>query len=217
MRSRARESINRSKADISEYRHIVIADRDADEKNEKSRDVRESFDDPAAPLEIDIGSGKGRFLVARAALCPDVNFLGIERQYARVWKTARKIERAGLTNVRLARVEAFEGIGELVPPGSLATVYIFFPDPWPKRRHHRRRLVNSEFMDMLHNRLVPGGVVHFATDHDDYAAAVTELFRADERFAEIEPFIPSDDERTDFELIFTGQGKAVNRISINKI
>ena len=206
----------KSELKITDFPEIVVADRNSEEKRVAEYDIRTEFEHPENPLEVDVGSGKGRFLVARAAEYPGVNFLGIERQYARVWKTARKIERAGLGNVRLARVEAFEGMGQLLAPESVATVYIFFPDPWPKRRHHRRRLVNAGFLDMLHQKLMLGGEIHFATDHDGYAEAAARVFRADERFEEIAPFMPTENERTDFELIFLEQGKCANRVSVRK-
>jgi tRNA (guanine-N7-)-methyltransferase len=167
-------------------------------------------------LEVDIGCGKGRFLIARASGYPERNFLGIERQAGRVLRTARKAERAGLVNVRLARVEAFEGLGKLLAPGSVAVFYIFFPDPWPKRRHHRRRLINPDFMDVMYTRLAAGGVIHFASDHAGYAAEVARVFGADERFEEIDAFQPTEAEQTDFEIIFRGQEKPIQRVSIRK-
>jgi tRNA (guanine-N7-)-methyltransferase len=177
-------------------------------------DVRNTFLRDANPLAVDVGSGKGRFLLARAEAHPQTNFLGIERQYGRICKTAAKVRRAELENVRLARVEAAAGIAELLQPESVSIFYIFFPDPWPKRRHHRRRLINPDFLTLLHSRLERGGVVHFASDHEDYAVEVAKLFRKDERFDEIDPFVPSEDERTDFEIVFTG--KPIGRVSIRK-
>ncbi len=168
------------------------------------------------PLEVDVGSGKGRFILARAAEHPDVNYWGIERQYGRVYRTAKKAHKLGLQNVRLARVEAVNGITTLLPDHSITTFYIFFPDPWPKRRHHRRRLICPPFMDLLDRKLIDNGCVHFATDHQDYAEVVTRCFAEDERFESIEPFQPTEAERTDFELVFAGQSKPISRLSIRK-
>lgn len=168
------------------------------------------------PLEVDVGSGKGRFLLARATEHPNTNYWGIERQYGRIYRTAKKAHRRGLRNVRVARVEAVNGITTLLPDSSVTAFYIFFPDPWPKRRHHRRRIVNPRFMDLLHLKLVDDGCVHFATDHLDYAGVVARCFAADERFDPIDPFQPTDAERTDFELLFSGQYKPISRHSIRK-
>jgi len=168
------------------------------------------------PLEVDIGAGKGRFLFARAMAHPETDYLGIERQYGRVYRAAKKAHRRGLTNIRIARVDAETGIAPLLPPESVRTFYIFFPDPWPKRRHQRRRLVNHTFLDLLHTKLLPGGFIHFATDHENYAEAVKLCFSEDPRFDGIAPFQPTEAERTDFELIFTGQNRTVSRFSLQK-
>ena len=162
--------------------------------------------DPARPLELDCGCGKGRFLLARASAHPDVQFLGVDRMLARIRKLDRKILRAGLSNVRLLRMEAFYSLQQLLPPHRLHTVYLFFPDPWPKRRHHHRRLFSPEFMDVLWSRLETGGTVQVATDHLDYFAGIRKCLSADARFTEVPHLVRSEAEQTDFELIFRGQG-----------
>ena len=161
--------------------------------------------DPTRPLELDCGCGKGRFLLARAAAHPDVQFLGIDRMLVRTGKLDRKIQRAGLTNVRLLRMEAFYSLQQLLPPHRLRTVYIFFPDPWPKRRHHRRRLFSPVFLDVLWSRLETGGTVQVATDHLDYFAEIRKSLAADARFREVPHLVRNAAEQTDFELIFRGQ------------
>jgi tRNA (guanine-N7-)-methyltransferase len=168
------------------------------------------------PLEVDIGSGKGRFLLARAAKAPNTNFLGIERQLGRVYRAAKKSHHRNLTNVRVCHIEATLALAELLQDESVATFYIFFPDPWPKRRHEGRRLVKPAFLDLLHAKLANGGSIHFASDHLDYADAVADCFSNDKRFGPTEPFQPTEDELTDFELIFTAQNKPTNRHSIQK-
>jgi tRNA (guanine-N7-)-methyltransferase len=166
-----------------------------------------------APLEIDLGCGKGRFLLARAATHPDINFLGIDRMLRRLRKVDGKAARAGLDNVRLLRMEAYYATVYLIPPGRVRTFYIFFPDPWPKKRHHKHRLFNAPFMDALVKTLEPGGAMHLATDHGAYFEEIQELLRADRRFQLTDPFIPSDAERTDFERIFHGRA-AIHRVSV---
>jgi tRNA (guanine-N7-)-methyltransferase len=119
-----------------------------------------------APLHVDLGCGDGSFLCELAAKYPAKNFLGIERQRRRVTKTTRKA--APLQNVRVLNVEIFYAVRYLLPPDSVEAFYILFPDPWPKRRHHRRRLVTPGFLDSIHGALQPRGLVHIATDHPEY-------------------------------------------------
>ncbi|MEI8242616.1 MAG: tRNA (guanosine(46)-N7)-methyltransferase TrmB [bacterium] len=165
--------------------------------------------DPARPLEVDCGCGKGRFLLARAAAHPDVQFIGIDRMLVRIRKLDRKIVRAGLANVRLLRMEAFYSLQKLLPAHRLRTVYLFFPDPWPKRRHHPRRLFSPAFLDVLWSRLAPGGTVQVATDHLDYFEEIRTRLAADARFREVPHLVRSEAEQTDFEKIFRGQGLPV--------
>ena len=168
------------------------------------------------PIEIDIGCGKGRFLLSRASSHQQTNFIGIDRMNGRLGKLDRKIMRAGLANVRLIKMEAAYVITELLPPEIASTYYIFFPDPWPKRKHHRRRLMSKEFLDALHRTLIDGGEVNFSTDHLDYFEAGQKLLRADKRFEEIETFQRSESQKTDFELIFTNQNLPIGNCSFKK-
>lgn len=177
-------------------------------------DFKAFFPHPERPLEVDVGSGKGRFLVARSGRFPDVDFLGIERQLKRVHSSGRRCERAGRENVRLFRMEGFYAVNYLMPPECVRTYYFFFPDPWPKARHHAHRLFDAAFMEALHRTLEPGGKLHVATDHLPYFEEIAELLRGDDRFAEIEPFRPTEEERTDFELIFSD--KPIGRCSFEK-
>ena len=155
-----------------------------------------------APIEVDVGCGKGRFLLARAAAHPDTNFLGIDRALRRIRKVDRKAVRRELHNIRLLRLDAYYATAYLMPPDSISTYYIFFPDPWPKDRHHRHRLFDAAFVDALHRTLIPDGVFHLATDHLPYFEEVCEMMRSEKRFVEIEPVQPAEDERTDFELLY---------------
>ena len=172
--------------------------------------------DMSRPLEVDIGCGKGRFILSRAATYPDANYLGIERLLKRLRIVDRRIQRRGLTNVRLLRIEASYAIEHLLPPGSVTTFYVQFPDPWPKRRHHRRRLFSPPILDAFHRALVPGGRIHLVTDHAQYFEVISEIFTADPRFEETETFEPTEDERTNFELIFVRQHKKISRCSFQK-
>ena len=167
-------------------------------------------------LEVDLGCGKGRFLVARAAAHPATSFLGLDRQTQRLAKVERKAQRAQLANIRLLYAEAAYAVTHLLPPGSVAAYYIFFPDPWPKRRHHRRRLFDAAFLDALNTTLMPRGCIHLATDHLDYFESIRRLLAGDARLVEMEPFVTSPEERTDFELIFLQQNKPIGRCSFAK-
>ncbi len=172
--------------------------------------------DKAAPIEVDLGCGKGRFLLARAGNHPETNFLGIDRMLRRIRKVDRKVVGAGLTNVRLFRMEAYYAVSYLLPPDSIAAYYILFPDPWPKAKHHAHRLFNRRFIDALDRTLKPGAAIHVATDHLPYFEEIYEVMRAEHRrFEEIPAWEPIDEERTDFELLFLGR-KEIGRASFIK-
>ena len=165
------------------------------------------------PLDLEIGCGKGRFLITTATRNPDRNFIGIERLLLRARTTSAKAARAGLTNVRILRIEASYALRYLLPASSVSVCHVFFPDPWPKRRHHRRRLVQPDFLDLLERILVPGGQINLATDHLDYLAAMRQLFLADRRFHETEAFVPPEDAVSEFEQRFRARNLPIGRLS----
>jgi len=168
-----------------------------------------------APLEIDIGCGKGRFLLAHAQRHPDINFLGVDRMLRRIRKIDRKAVRRELTNVRLLRADAYYTTAYLIPEESVSTYYILFPDPWPKKRHVTHRLFDPKYVDALHRTLEPGRPFHFATDHLPYFEAVREIMLRDKRFEEIPAFEPLEEERTDFERLYLNI-KPIGRCSFRK-
>ncbi len=165
-------------------------------------DFRSFFEHPERPFEIDLGCGKGRFLLARAAKFPEINFLGIDRMLNRIRKIDKKALRKSLSNIRLFRVDGYYAVTYLLPPSSVDTCYIFYPDPWPKGKHHHNRLFNEPFMNALARTLKPGGKLHASTDHLPYFEEIYALLKNDKRFEETGTFYPSEDEVTDFELIF---------------
>lgn len=173
------------------------------------------FAHPGRPIEVDMGCGKGRFLVARAGAFRETNFLGVDRMLGRLRKIERRSARLGLDNVRLLRMDAFYATTYLIPTASVSTYYIFFPDPWPKVRHHRHRLFNAEYMNALHRTLAEGGTVHAATDHLPYFGEIASIVADDPRFELVPPFLPAEEERTDFELLFIEQ-KPIGRLSFRK-
>ena len=176
----------------------------------------ETVFDTLRPFEIDVGCGKGRFLLACASKKPGTNFLGVDRMLRRIRKVDNKARRLGLTNVRLLRMDAFYAITYLIPTDSVSSYYILFPDPWPKKRHHDHRLFNEKFLEALRRTLVATGQLHFATDHLPYFEEVKAILAGDKRFEEIPAFQPPDDERTDFELYYIPR-VAIGRCSFRKI
>lgn len=173
--------------------------------------------DPERPLEIEIGCGKGRFLSARAAQHPETQYLGIERMLSRVAKLDKKAGRLKLDNLRVLRLEAFYTFYYLMPVHRVRTVYVFFPDPWPKRHHHNRRLFSPLFLDALWARLEIGGTVQIATDHLDYFAEIRTRLTADPRFREIPAMERAPHEQTEFEHIFRGQGLPIGQCGFQSL
>ena len=167
------------------------------------------------PIEVDLGCGKGRFLVERARTHADTNLLGIDRMLRRIRKIDNRVRRLGYPNVRLLRIEAYYAVSFLMPASAIQTYYIFFPDPWPKQRHQDHRLFNPRFVDALVRTLVPGGAVHVATDHQPYFEAIRDILRAEARLEEIPPFQPTEAERTDFELWYL-ERSPIGRCSFRK-
>src|SRR5687767_12400571 len=120
------------------------------------------------PIELEIGMGKGTFITEQAVSRPDVNFFGIE--WARwFWRYASdRLRRHGCNNARTVRAEASYFLSEFVPLASISVLHIYFPDPWPKARHHRRRLVQEKFMPLVQRILTAGGRIQIVTDHREY-------------------------------------------------
>jgi tRNA (guanine-N7-)-methyltransferase len=134
-----------------------------------------------APLVLEIGSGMGESTTALAAAEPDVDVLAVEVFEPGIAALLMRVEAAELTNLRVLRGDAVALLRECVPEASLAGIRIFFPDPWPKRRHRKRRLVQPDFVALAAARLRPGGTLHMATDWDDYALQMRDSAEADPR------------------------------------
>src|SRR5262249_23571855 len=120
-----------------------------------------------APLEVDLGCGDGGFIAQLAANFPGRNFLGIEKLGGRVRRACKKASRLKVRNVRVVRVESSYAIQYLLPAGSADVVHLLFPDPWPKRKHKRRRIVQPAFLESVHRLLAPGGRFRIATDQEN--------------------------------------------------
>jgi tRNA (guanine-N7-)-methyltransferase len=168
------------------------------------------------PVEVEIGIGKGRFLLAAAELRPDVNHLGVEwaNKYLRI--AEQRAGKRGLTNVRFVRVDAKDLVGA-IPSDSVRAYYVFYPDPWPKKRHHKRRFLQAANVEHLARTLVPGGWLHVATDHAGYWQQIeplldgwAELERQPEFGGEAFP-LPADGPLTNFEAKYEIQGRNRHR------
>ncbi len=132
-----------------------------------------------APLILEIGFGMGLATAAIAAARPDTDFIGIEVHPPGVGSLLQRIDELGLGNLRLVQHDAVEVVERMIAPDSLHGVHVFFPDPWPKKRHHKRRLLNPAFVGLLASRLVPGGRLHCATDWQPYAEQMLEVLSAE--------------------------------------
>jgi len=133
----------------------------------------------AAPKILEIGFGMGDTTAHIAARHPDNDYLGIEVHTPGVGSLLRRIAELELANVRIIQHDAVEVLEHMIAPGSLAGVHLFFPDPWPKKRHHKRRLLQAPFIELLATRMKPGAHVHVATDWEDYAQQMLEVLAAE--------------------------------------
>jgi tRNA (guanine-N7-)-methyltransferase len=165
------------------------------------------------PVEIELGCGDGSFLIDHAAGSPERNFLGVERLLGRIRKVDRKGRRLGLNNVRAVRIEASYFLEFLLPPASVEAVHIYFPDPWPKARHERHRLIQPGFPHLVHRALRPGGRVFLRTDDPDYRDRMIEVFERDTRFRATDTPEPLAAIWTDFERDFHLAGRPIFRVA----
>ena len=176
----------------------------------------EIFPGSEAPIEVDLGCGDGGFLLSMARHFPGRNLLGVERLLGRVRKVCRKAERESLENVRVLRLESAYTIGWLLPDACVARLHLLFPDPWPKKRHHKNRLVNPENVDAIARVLVDGGEFLFKTDHAGYFESAMKIIRSLDAFSEIgwddAEFYPP----TDFEREWTEQGRPIHKARFRK-
>lgn len=167
-----------------------------------------------APLHVDLGCGDGSFLCELARQNADKNFLGTEKLIGRVAKVCRK--GAVLENVRVLNVESSYAVRYLLPKASVEAFYLLFPDPWPKRRHHRRRIVTHDFLNSIHHALEPDGVLRVATDQRDYFEHIERVAKNHSGFGAIN-FEDVDLPITEFERRFREAGAPVYRLALRKV
>jgi tRNA (guanine-N7-)-methyltransferase len=165
------------------------------------------------PLAVELGCGDASFLAEYARQNPGINFIGVERLLGRIQKLHRKGTRLGLTNVRGVRIESSYFLQYLLPRHSAQSVHVYFPDPWPKKKHRRHRLINEGFPALAEAALEPGGVVYLRTDDEDYFTQMNEVFDASARFAKTETPDSLVQITTDFERGFNAQGIPTLRVA----
>lgn len=143
-----------------------------------------------APVVLEIGCGTGTSTLAMAQAEPDVDVIAVEVYRRGLAQLLSAIERENVTNIRLIRGDAVDVLDHLIAPAALTGVRVFFPDPWPKARHHKRRLLQPATVGLIANRLKPGGVLHAATDHPGYAEQIGEVGDAEPRLRRVSPDTP---------------------------
>lgn len=203
----------------SEYPHLVLEA----EGLEGPVDFEALFGRPG-PVHLEIGSGKGTFLISQAREFPQINFLGIEWANKYYKYAVDRFGRWGIENVRMIRTDAADFITNYIGDGSIEMFHIYFPDPWPKKRHHKRRFFDSVNVRQLHRCLSEGGLINAATDHEGYFEQMTEvagevvgagLF---ERAEFVRPAGAHEGETvgTNFERKYLKAGKSVYTLALKK-
>ena len=160
----------------------------------------------AQPLEVELGCGDASFLIEHARRHPARNFIGVERLLGRIQKLDKKGRRGGLTNVCGVRIESAYFLEYLLPPHSATALHVYFPDPWPKKKHRRHRSINERFPALARAALAPGGAVFLRTDDADYFQQMNDVFAAATFFEKTETPMALAEITTDFEREFNARG-----------
>jgi len=180
------------------------------------------FANPDQPLKFEIGFGNGDSLIALAAKHPEINYFGIDRKMERARTTLNKIKRtSSLPNLIISRIGT-DYLQEMFPDGTFDEIIMNFPDPWPKKKHHKNRTVNNDFLQELHRLLKPAGIYRFASDHAEYSVEIAELFKNSPLFKNLyapQPFLHQMQNRiqTQFERHKTAEGFTIHYMKFQKI
>ncbi len=174
------------------------------------------------PVTLEIGFGMGHSLVALAQANPQMNFVGIEVHPPGVGRLLNEVHQLGLKNIRILQTDAVEVLRQWIAPASLHKLLLFFPDPWPKKRHHKRRIVQEEFVKLVADALAPGGLFHLATDWEPYAQWMLEKCASEPRLVNQSPsgdFVPRPASRpvTKFERRGTQLGHVIRDLVYQKV
>ena len=161
----------------------------------------------SSPLHLEVGFGDGRYTVRRALEEPEAGFVGLEISSASIQRAIRKVKKAELENVRLLKIGANFAVRHLFAPDSLTSITVNFPDPWPKERHVKNRLLQRSFFELAASRLVEGGAIKLATDHPEYLAFAQAEARASDLYTLSEPEPPQAVFETKYAMKWKGQGK----------
>lgn len=170
-----------------------------------------------APVEMEIGVGKGRFLLAAAAAHRDRNWFGLEiaPEYAQIVRL--KAERAGLFNFRIERIDGKAFVERRLSPGCLAGLHVYFPDPWPKKRHHKRRLVDPAWAEAAARALAPASLLRVASDHEEYFGVIDDVLSNEALLEKLTPDEAGDwSTGTSYELKFLKTGRPIHRIILRR-
>ena len=170
----------------------------------------------AAPLEIEIGCGKGTFMLAYCERHPETPFLALEKEAAIAYLAAGRLaKRPHLRHVRVVLGEALPFFRDFLPDACASAIHIYFPDPWPKKRHHKHRLMHEDFLDQVRRICHPGARLYFGTDHAEYDAETRELFaRTPWLRMEEEKASPTEGIETNFEIKYRKAGKPIYRCAL---
>jgi tRNA (guanine-N7-)-methyltransferase len=170
-----------------------------------------------APLEVDLGCGDGAFLSELAAQNRDRDFLGVERMLGRIHGACKRFARLELTNARILSVDIAQAVQQLLAPGSVEVFYLLFSDPWPKRRHHDRRVFTPELLGSIARALALDGRFCIATDDTAYFEAMMQIVHRNELFALANEAFGSDLPGTTFEKRFVESGLEIHRFVLRKV
>jgi len=194
------------KEDLSEKREYFVIKPEITSQ----LDIEQVFGN-SNPVHLEIGCGRGEFIAQKAKQRRDLNFLGLEVKEKRIKSVLRKLEIEQDSNVRLMRVFVDKSINKIFTSDSFDQIYILHPDPWPKRKHHKNRLIQKEFVDNLYYLLKPEGIIDISTDHKEYADWIEIVFKEKLRFKSLYPetismFPPPGHITTHFEQKKSGEG-----------